>query len=485
MAFTARTREQIRSALLSAVSSRFAAAGKTISVESGSHAYFLADALSVELAQTEAQAEGLSHEILPDEAVELLDRHATVHGLVRRAAVAAELSVEVSGTPSTTVSITLPARMSSPSGAVFSCTSSSVDLDGTGAGTISVTADEAGVDGSLAIGTVLTWQSAPSGLDPTGEVTEVTTSGEDVESDDALRARILARIRQRPGSGNAEDWIDWCESVDGVEEAYVYPLLQPGTDTGDTLGCVSVVVLGPPQGDSPTNTRYLSNDKLIEIKAFINGTADETGATVTDGTQLRPACIADADFEIYRPNLTNVAVSLEVTNTARYPFAFSGTLTVDPSSTSSSLVVSGDHASKTGKVVLCDVGSAAHRGSWQATELKSGSYNGGTGKTTFTVSLSGAPVTLVAYPAPANWQALRLAYFAYFDALGPRDTATPRRWPTEDVKGRATAYVSQLTAVALSVAGVVTATVILPAGDTAPGDAKGLCVLETLLVTEA
>ncbi len=483
MAFTARTREQIRAALLSAVSSRFAAAGKTISVENGSHAYFLADALSVELAQTEAQAEGLSHEILPDEAVELLDRHATVHGLVRRAAVPAELSVSVTGTPSTTVSITLPARMSSPGGAVFSCQSASVDLDGSGDGTITVLADEAGAAGSLAVGTVLTWQSAPSGLDPTGEVTEVTTSGEDIESDDALRARILARLRQRPGSGNVEDWIDWCESVDGVEEAYVYPLLQPGTETGDTLGCVSIVVVGPPQGDSPTNTRQLSNDKLVEIKAYINGTADETGATVTDGVQLRPACIADADFEIYRLNMTNVAVELEITNTARYPFAFTGTLTVDPASTSTSLIVSGNHVSKVGKVVLVRVGSAV-RGEWQATELKSGTYDG-ISKTTFVVSLSASPTALTAYPAPANWQALRLAFFSYFDSLGPRDTATARRWPTEDVKGRATVYTSQLTATALSVAGVVTATVVSPASDTPPGDIKGMCVLETFLVTEA
>jgi uncharacterized phage protein gp47/JayE len=483
VAFVARTRDQIRSALLAALTSRFSSIGKTLSVEVGSHSYFLADALAVELMQTEAAAQALTHEILPDEAVELLDRHATVHGLERRAAVPAELSVEVTGTPSSTISITLPARLASPSGAVFSCQDASVTINGGGVGSITVLADEPGTAGSLAVGTVLTWQSAPAGLDPTGSVTEVTTSGEDIESDDALRARILSRIQQRPGSGNVEDWIDWCQQVDGIDEVYVYPLLQPGTLTGDTLGCVSVVVMGPPQGSSATNTRQVSNDKLVEIKAFINGTADEQGNTIADGTQLRPACIADADFEIYRLSLTNVQVELEITNTSRYPFAFTGTLTADGASTAVSLIVNGDHTNKVGKSVLVRVGSAA-RGEWQATELKSGTYDG-VSKTTFLVSLSGPPTGLTVYPAPSNWAALQTAFFDYFDSLGPKDTATPRRWPTEDAQGRATVHVARIASTALGVAGVVNVTVNDPPGDTEPTDVRGLCVLETFLVVEA
>lgn len=485
MAFTARTRDQIRAALLSALASRYASAGLTLSVEEGSDAYFMSDALAVELMQTEAAAEALSHEILPDEAVELLDRHATVHGVTRRPAVKAVLNVAVTGTPSTTPAIPANSKLSSPSGALFLCTVAAVTLDGSGDGTIEVEAESAGEAGSLAVGTVLTWQSAPAGIDPTGEVSELVTSGEDEEADDALRARILARIRQRPGSGNSSDWVDWSEQCDGVEEAYVYPLLQPGTLTGDTLGCVSVVVLGPPQGDSPTNTRVLSSGRITEIKAFINGTADIAGAAVTDGTQLRPATIADADFEIYRPNTTNVSVSLSVKNSSRFPFAFSGTLTVDTgASTSTSLVVSGDHTAKVGKTVLVKVSNTLYRGEYQAAVLKSGSYDGGSMKTTFVVSLAGAPTGGTAYPAPANWSEIRLAILSYFDGLGPKDTSTARRWPSEDIQGRATVYLSQLVATALGVPGVVTCSVTTPVADTAPSDVKGLNVLESFLVTE-
>lgn len=486
MAFTARTRDEIRTALLSALSSRYTSAGLTLSIEQGSDAYFMADALAVELMQTEAAAEALSHEILPDEAVELLDRHASVQGVTRRPAVKAVLNVAVTGTPSTTPAIPANSRLSSPSGALFLCTVAAVTLDGSGDGTIEVEADEAGEAGSLAVGTVLTWQSAPAGIDPTGEVSEIVTSGEEEESDDALRARLLARIRQRPGSGNSADWVDWCEQCDGVEDAFVYPLLEPGASTGDTLGCVSVVVLGPPQGDSPTNTRILSSGRVSEIKDFINGTRDVAGDVVTDGEQLRPATIANADFEIYRPTTTNVTVSLSIKNSTRFPFAFSGTLTVDTgASTSTSLVVSGDHTAKVGKTVLVKVSNTLYRAEYQAAVLKSGSYDGGTLKTTFVVSLAGAPTGGTAYPAPANWTAIRTAILDYFDQLGPKDTATARRWPSEDVKGRSTVYLSQLVATALGVAGVVTCSVTLPAADAVPSDVKGLNILESFLVTEA
>jgi uncharacterized phage protein gp47/JayE len=486
VAFTARTRDQIRAALLSALSSRYATAGLTLSVEQGSDAYFMADALSVELLQTEAAAESLSHEILPDEAVELLDRHASVQGVTRRAAVKAVLTVDVTGTPSTTPAIPANSLLSSPSGALFLCTVAAVTLDGSGDGRIDVEAVAAGEAGSLALGTVLTWQSAPAGLDPTGEVYEVVTSGEEEENDDALRARLLARIRQRPGSGNSADWVDWCEQCDGVQDAYAYPLLEPAASSGDTLGCVSMVVLGPPQGDSPTNTRILSSGRVAEIKDFINGTRNGAGAVVTDGTQLRPATIANADFEVYRPTTTNLTVSLSIKNSTRFPFAFSGTLTVDTgASTSSSLVVNGDHTAKVGKTVLVKVSNTLYRAEYQAAVLKSGSYDGGTLKTTFVVSLAGAPTGGTAYPAPANWTEIRAAMLSYFDQLGPKDTSTARRWPGEDVKSRATVYLSQLSAVALGVPGVVTCSVTLPLADAAPSDVKGINVLDSFLVTEA
>jgi len=66
----------------------------------------------------------------------------------------------------------------------------------------------------------------------------------------------------------AGDWQAWVLSYTGtpISEAYVYPLLQPpaatpGNGTEGVLGCVTVVAVGPAQGDSTTPTRIVpAND---------------------------------------------------------------------------------------------------------------------------------------------------------------------------------------------------------------------------------
>ncbi len=486
MAFTARTREAIRTALLAALTTRYSAAGKTLAVEYGSDAYWLADALSVELLQLESAAEALSHEILPDEAIELLDRHAAVYAITRRAASAAVLTVAVTGTPSTTPAIPAGSKMSSPSGALFTVSDASVALDGSGNGTLSVvTADEGGSAGTLANGAVLTWQSAPAGLNPTGTVASITTSGEDEETDEELRARLLDRLRQRPASGNAEDWRDWTETCDGVEEAYVYQRLQPGTTSGEVLGCVTVVAVGPAQGDSVTNTRVLGSTRCDEIEDFINGTRNAAGVVVTDGVQLRPVTMASADFEVTNLVPTTQNVTVAIKNSSRYPFAFSGTMTENGSS-ATTLVVTGDHTAKNGKRALVKVGTGAIRGGYQVVDLAGGTYNGGTNKTTWTITtlLATPEAASTVYPAPANWSAIRTAIFALFDGLGPKDTAALQRHPTEDIKGRATLFLSAIASTLQGVEGVVSVTISTPGTDQTPANAKMIIELAILLVTE-
>jgi len=49
------------------------------------------------------------------------------------------------------------------------------------------------------------------------------SGGADVETDDALRARLLDRIQQPPQGGAAADYIAWALAVPGVTRAWVYP----------------------------------------------------------------------------------------------------------------------------------------------------------------------------------------------------------------------------------------------------------------------
>ncbi len=486
MSFTARTREEIRADIIAALTNRYSASGYTLDVSEGSDAYLRADAQAVIFATIEQQAAQQVLDTFVDTASDaMLERHAAVYSIARRAASPSTLTVAVTGSSSTTLSITAGSKLSSSDGLLFTCDDASVVMDGSGNGSITVTADDGGAAGNLSVDTVLTWQSAPSGLDPTATVTATVTSGEDQETTDALRARVLARLRQRPASGNVEDWRGWCEDCDGVTRAFVYPLLEPGAVSGDTLGCVSVVVMGPAQGTSATNTSVIASARCGEIEDYIEGIRDSAGALDSEATQLRPAAIASADYEVTFVGVVPTDIAANVKTTSRFPFSFSGSFTVDTgSSTSTSLVVSGDQTAYTGKRALVRVSPASYRGGWQATELKSGSYNGGTGKTTFVVSLSGAPNTTTAYPAPANWDALRTAIFALCDSLGPKDTSPRRRWPTVDVEGPDTLYVSAVASALLGVSGIVSATVTAPASDAVPSDAKQIIELQYFLVTE-
>lgn len=49
------------------------------------------------------------------------------------------------------------------------------------------------------------------------------SGGADVETDDALRARLLARIQQPPHGGASYDYTAWALEVPGVTRAWVYP----------------------------------------------------------------------------------------------------------------------------------------------------------------------------------------------------------------------------------------------------------------------
>lgn len=180
--------------------------------------------------------------------------------------------------------------------------------------------------------------------------------------------------------------------------------------------------------------------------------------------------------------LSNVVV--QATMSAAYAFPWSGTMTVHGSSTTTSLVVTGDETAKNNTSALVRILTSAIRGGYALVSLGVGWYDGGANRTTWTVSampdtpLAGQAV----YPAPPNWSALRTAAFAYFDSLGPGNTTTPVRWPSEDSEGRSTFYRSAFAASLLSVVGLLSATVTSPGSDVVPSS-KHVVTLGTFLVT--
>lgn len=501
MSIEVRTIAAVRDTLLGYWSAEYAANGETLLTSQGSDAYLLAGMIAVVQNACDVQAAQVAKDIFPDTASdEAISRYGYVYGVAQRPGVAARLTVDVTGTPSTVVTIPAGSQLSWTDGTLYGVTSTSVTLDVAGDGTINVTCTTVGVAGSRTVAEVLTWQSAPAGLDPTGTVASVTTSGEEAEGYQAWAQRIIGRLRERPASGNRADWKAWVEAYTALDitDVYVYPLLEPpaaypGTGTVGVLGCVTVVAVGPAQGDSPTNTRILNGGtppgglELTEVKEYINGTRTATGEPTAVGTQLKPVTMSLGDISIEAISTTDVNVTVALTVTDACAFPFTSTPVIDGTSTTTSVVVVGNYGSGgiedlSNRLAQVKLSVTVYRGAYYAVTLGTGTF--AAGNTTFPVStMPGAPLAAsTLYPAPACISDVRSAVLNYFDALGPGDTTPPWRWPTEDSQGRATLYRSALVGDITDVSGVLSASLTLPAADV-PSIQKTVTTLALFLVT--
>jgi uncharacterized phage protein gp47/JayE len=89
-----------------------------------------------------------------------------------------------------------------------------------------VTALTGGSAGNLDPGTALSVSGVP-GL--SSATVDTLAGGTDTETDDELRARILARIRQPPMGGDADDYEQWALSYPGVTRAWCTTEMGIGT----------------------------------------------------------------------------------------------------------------------------------------------------------------------------------------------------------------------------------------------------------------
>lgn len=502
MPFTGRSRETIRSELLASWAANYAALGLTLQTSAGSDAWLMASAFAVQMEGIEAQAEQTALDILPDTAgAEALDRHAYVDGIARRAGFTARHTVTVTGAAATTYTIPAGTRMSASDGTPYVVESASVvTTGGPATGPITVRAVEAGATGTAAVGDVLTFATAPTGLNSTGVVASTLRDGTDAESDESLADRIISRRRERPGSGNRADWASWVEGYTGTEiaQTFVYPLLAPpasypGAGTPSTPGCVTVVAVGPAQGDSVTNTRIVPTDdastrpvgggaELTRIKDYIEGDRlpDGTDVSSTPNDPLRPVTVTPGNYGIEEIAVSAENVVMDVIVSFANILQWSGTLTVS-SATSSTLVIAGDQLDKVGFRIIVNIGTGNYRGGFKLFTLGAGSFDGFF--TTFTMSdATIATATGTIYPGHGNFNAMRTAALAYFDALGPGDTTPASRWPTEDDTARARLYITALAAAVNGAEGVLSATTTTPAADVSPA-AKTVVTLGTFRTT--
>lgn len=105
-----------------------------------------------------------------------------------------------------------------------------------------------GAFGNADAGTVLALGTAVAGINSSGSVTTAFTGGADLETDAALRTRMLRAYQGRPQSANADDYVTWALSVAGVTRAWCTP---NGFGTGTVVVYIMLDVSEAAHGGFP------------------------------------------------------------------------------------------------------------------------------------------------------------------------------------------------------------------------------------------
>lgn len=131
------------------------------------------------------------------------------------------------------------------------------------------TTGKTGAFGNASVGTVVSLASPISGMSSGGTVTTAFTGGADIETDDALRARMLRAYQAPVQGGSKTDYEEWALQIPGVTRAWCDP---------NAMGAGTVTV------------RFMMDSAESAHGGFPQGTdgvaASETRATPATGDQL-------------------------------------------------------------------------------------------------------------------------------------------------------------------------------------------------------
>lgn len=165
--------------------------------------------------------EWISRQVIIDTADgDILERHASIWGVERKAASPAVGNITVTGTNGAI--IPADSALARSDGAQYT-TDAEATISG-GTATIAVTAVEGGQAGNAAAASSLSFDTPIAGVSTSATVDAGgLTGGADIETDDDLRARLLARIQAPPHGGAQHDYVAWALEVAGVTRAWVYP----------------------------------------------------------------------------------------------------------------------------------------------------------------------------------------------------------------------------------------------------------------------
>lgn len=212
-----------------------------------------------------------------------LDRWAAIYALPRLGATPAAGNAVFTGTSG--VSIPSGTIVKAADGVTAFATQATVTLSG-GTATVAIiatTPGSAGTAGNLLAAAPLTLQTAIPGVNGTANVDSAGLSGgTDIEADAALRARLLARIRQPPHGGAWFDYVAWAKQVLGVTRAWVYPQNRGAGTVDIGFVCDGRASIIPLTADVTAVQAVLTNNRPVTADAqAITLTADSKNITIT------------------------------------------------------------------------------------------------------------------------------------------------------------------------------------------------------------
>lgn len=216
--FIVPTLEDIRAALLRDYQTYFPHADTS----EDSDTYARASSLAACAEGIYAHQKWLIKQFFPDTAdTEFLEKHAGLRGLRRRnATYAAGKGATVSGNPDAIITAGL--QIKTEDGRFYETIESAVISAG-GSALVAVRSLATGAVQNIKTATKGSFMSAPVGVSSDVVLNNVV-GATNAESDSSLLNRLLNKIRRPAAGGNKYDYKDWALEVDGVEQAYVYPL---------------------------------------------------------------------------------------------------------------------------------------------------------------------------------------------------------------------------------------------------------------------
>lgn len=166
---------------------------------------------------------------------EFLEAWAGLIGIYRKDATPASGAHAAQFTGTAGRTILTGAALTRQDGTPYTATADAT-LDGTGVALVSIIAAVNGAATDCDPGVFISLDDPPDGINAGGQIVAPVTGGSDMETDDELRTRMLAKYAAPPQGGAASDYVEWATEVPGCTRAWPIP-------HGYGYGSVAVAVM--------------------------------------------------------------------------------------------------------------------------------------------------------------------------------------------------------------------------------------------------